>query len=117
MVLVQFVCNQGQGTVTVCIHYDVSLPQRIVSKFCLPYRHDIMLLERNYSKVLCECDSMQLYYADLIVDEQTGIVLQQLQKLTETHEVEPVVNRITKLSLQFSQCWLILYPQKGKNAG
>ena len=29
MVLVQFVCNQCQGTVTVCIHYDVSLPQRI----------------------------------------------------------------------------------------
>ena len=27
--LVQFVCNLCQGTVTVCIHYEVSLPQRI----------------------------------------------------------------------------------------
>ena len=31
MLLVQFVCNQCQGTVTACIHYDVSLPQRIFS--------------------------------------------------------------------------------------
>ena len=36
MVLVQFVCNQCQGTVTVCIHYDVSLPQRIISLITTP---------------------------------------------------------------------------------
>ena len=78
-----------------------------------------MLLERNYSKLsLGDADTGdKLYFADLIADERCGIILQDLHKLAEPNTIEPLVNRMTKLSLQYELCWLILYKQKGKYMG
>ncbi|XP_072025479.1 protein shortage in chiasmata 1 ortholog-like [Amphiura filiformis] len=107
--------SQGGKALKLIASADVILCSQLLQ--LLESKHDIMLLERNYSKMISDSSSNKLYFADLIVDEQSGIVLQELHQLSEAHTVEPVVNRMTKLSLQYSVCWLILYTNKGKHTG
>lgn len=51
-------------------------------------------------------------YADIIVDEQTGILLRPLSLLSTDLGLRMLVNTTTSLSLQYTVLWTILYCQE-----
>ncbi|XP_013382147.2 uncharacterized protein LOC106152947, partial [Lingula anatina] len=51
----------------------------------------------------------EAYYADLIIDERTCVVLHRLSDLMEDHQVEPLLKKLIGLSSKYETCWLILY--------
>uniref|UniRef100_A0A8C3AIQ0 Uncharacterized protein n=1 Tax=Cyclopterus lumpus TaxID=8103 RepID=A0A8C3AIQ0_CYCLU len=69
---------------------------------------DITVLERSH------CPSLQMlggthHYAAITVDESTAIIIQEEDELCQERASERVVMRLTALSLQYNNCWLILH--------
>lgn len=76
------------------------------------FRHNIQILERNYA--VMQKGGNHLHFADIDVDPQTGIVLQNLLELHKSNTAEPLIIKLASLSTKYSCCWLLLYsPLKG----
>ena len=56
-------------------------------------------------------------YADLIVDQSSGIVLRPLSLLSSDVGLRTLVNLATALSLQYEKCWIILFAQADNRCG
>ena len=56
-------------------------------------------------------------YADLIVDQSSGIVLRPLSLLSNDVGLRTMVNLATALSLQYEKCWIILYAPADNRCG
>ncbi|XP_068577022.1 protein shortage in chiasmata 1 ortholog [Cebidichthys violaceus] len=77
---------------------------------------DITVLERSH------CPSLQMLggtqnYAVITVDESTAIVIQEEDELCQERASERVVMRLTALSLQYNNCWLILHCGDSQGGG
>ncbi|XP_068460526.1 protein shortage in chiasmata 1 ortholog isoform X2 [Clinocottus analis] len=86
------------------------LLQTLESKF------DITALERSH------CPSLQMlggthHYAVITVDESTAIIIQEEDELCHERASERVVMRLTALSLQYNNCWLILHCRDNQGGG
>ncbi|XP_071800073.1 uncharacterized protein [Asterias amurensis] len=82
----------------------------------LKSRHNIEILECNYKELYKDSVFLglgdELCYADVCVDEMTGIVLEDFSIVRDSISLEALTRRLAKLSLQYCCCWLILlcYP-------
>ncbi|XP_075961127.1 protein shortage in chiasmata 1 ortholog [Anarhichas minor] len=77
---------------------------------------DITVLERSH------CPSLQMLggtqnYAVITVDESTAIIIQEEDELCQERASERVVMRLTALSLQYNNCWLILHCGDSQGGG
>ena len=50
-------------------------------------------------------------YADLIVDQCTGIIVQPLSLLSSDSGVHSLSTRVTALSLQYEKLWVLLHAE------
>ena len=50
-------------------------------------------------------------YADLLVDETTGIVLRPMSLLGSDAGLKALISTITALSFQLEGCWILLYTE------
>ncbi|XP_072172611.1 uncharacterized protein [Diadema setosum] len=82
----------------------------------LETRHNVLIVERSgaYGQSSSSLPS-KLPRADLIIDERTGVILQEMEMLQEDGSVEPLVRTITLLSQQFCVLWIILEGSSGAN--
>ncbi|XP_064626577.1 protein shortage in chiasmata 1 ortholog-like [Lineus longissimus] len=69
---------------------------------------NITIIERMYSQVSTSTGH-KFHHADLVVDERTCIVLQNVSNLVEVHQMEPLVEKIIALSLKYEKCWVIVF--------
>ena len=67
------------------------------------FRYNTILIERDYRIIDLR------YYADIVIDQQTGIVLEDLSKLSDKQVMESVVMKITALSKSYTFCWVLLH--------
>ncbi|KAJ8040852.1 hypothetical protein HOLleu_15271 [Holothuria leucospilota] len=72
----------------------------------LESRYNIMVLERNYNKILPSFRP-PLVYADIIVDVVTGIVLVSSEEVLSLG-VEGLTHKVNSLSQQFEVLWLLI---------
>ncbi|XP_061673938.1 protein shortage in chiasmata 1 ortholog [Syngnathoides biaculeatus] len=77
---------------------------------------NITLLVRSH------CPSLQKlgvtnHYSVITVDETTAIVVQEQEELCEEKASEVIVMRLTALSLQYNNCWIILHCPDSKGGG
>ncbi|XP_033739197.1 protein shortage in chiasmata 1 ortholog-like [Pecten maximus] len=72
----------------------------------LETRHNLMILERDYDQIR-SIDEM--YFADLVIDEKTCVVVQSVQDMAEVWQYELLHSKIITLSLKFTTCWIIFY--------
>ncbi|KAL4236883.1 hypothetical protein ACF0H5_005269 [Mactra antiquata] len=66
---------------------------------------NIVLVERDYS---CIKGWNHLYYSDIDVDVNTGIVLQTLEDIQDDSTIQYLVIKMAALTLKYTNCWLIL---------
>ena len=52
-----------------------------------------------------------LSYADLIINESTGIIVYPMTVLSNDHGVHILSTRAAALSLQFERLWILLYAE------
>eukprot|EP00731_Ephydatia_muelleri_P018742 Em0011g782a len=82
---------------------------------------DIQFTVVASNDITCNTDLLQLLesklfaYADIIVDEQTGILLRPLSLLSTDLGLRMLVNTTTSLSLQYTVLWTILYCQEANS--
>eukprot|EP00073_Rattus_norvegicus_P047073 XP_017449228.1 PREDICTED: uncharacterized protein C9orf84 homolog isoform X3 [Rattus norvegicus] len=84
----------------------------------------LRLLESNYNITLverCCCESLKLFgsterYVVLTVDEQTAVVVQDLEELHYEKASDNIIMRLMALSFQYSCCWIILYSKETLNS-
>lgn len=50
-------------------------------------------------------------YADLVVDQSTGIIVQPLSLLSSDSGVHSLSTRVTALSLQYEKLWVLLHAE------
>ncbi|XP_021341330.1 uncharacterized protein C9orf84-like isoform X2 [Mizuhopecten yessoensis] len=78
----------------------------------LETRHNLLILERDYDQIK-SIDEM--YFADLVIDEKTCVVVQPLQDMAEVWQSELFHSKIITLSLKFTTCYIVFYSnQKSK---
>ena len=71
------------------------------------------MLERDYKALRSK--GRHLHFADIDIDVQTGIVVQNLLELQTTNTAEPLIVKLASLGAKYRHCWLLLYaPSKGK---
>jgi hypothetical protein len=70
------------------------------------FKRDYPLLQPHFAS--------DLVYADILLDEQTGIVLEPFHALQGNNEcVDTIATRLAALSQQLARCWLLFYmPQR-----
>ncbi len=73
----------------------------------------MVVVERDYS--IMAGGHRYLYYADLLVDPSTGLVLRPLDSLASETNVRTLINTLTALSFQLTSCWLLVYSQDGSH--
>ncbi|XP_021091597.2 protein shortage in chiasmata 1 ortholog [Mesocricetus auratus] len=84
----------------------------------------LRLLESDYNITLverCCCESLKLFgsterYVVVTVDEQTAVVVQDLEELYYEKASDNIIMRLMALSFQYSCCWIILYPKETLNS-
>ncbi|XP_027470415.1 protein shortage in chiasmata 1 ortholog isoform X2 [Zalophus californianus] len=84
----------------------------------------LQLLESKYNITLverCCSESLKLFgrtecYVVVTVDEQTAIILQDLEELNCEKASDNIIMRLMALSFQYSYCWIILYTKKTLNS-
>ncbi|CAO2580931.1 Protein shortage in chiasmata 1 ortholog [Lemmus lemmus] len=84
----------------------------------------LRLLESGYNITLVErscCESLKLFgstehYVVVTVDEHTAVVVQDLEELHYEKASDNIIMRLMALSLQYSCCWIILYPKETLNS-
>ncbi|KAI8510225.1 DTW domain-containing protein 2 [Branchiostoma belcheri] len=81
----------------------------------LEARHDVLIVERDYSQLKASTARTDQAHPDVIVDERTCMVLQDLTGLLGDKEVDPLINQLLGLAPRFQLCWTILYPGQGRN--
>ena len=64
------------------------------------------MIERDYS-IIKGCKN--LHFSDIDVDENTGIVMEDLKELKNDCVVQDLVTKMAALSLKYTSCWFILY--------
>ncbi|XP_069127255.1 protein shortage in chiasmata 1 ortholog-like isoform X2 [Argopecten irradians] len=78
----------------------------------LETRHNLTIMERDYDQIK-SIDEM--YFADLVIDERTCVVVQSVHDMAEVWQYELFNSKILTLSLKFTTCWIIFYhSQKSK---
>ncbi|XP_070564313.1 protein shortage in chiasmata 1 ortholog-like [Ptychodera flava] len=78
--------------------------------------HDIMIIERNYDDLVHFYQSHSNlsrppYFADVIIDERTCIILQELTDLSHEGSVQPLISQVIAFSVKYNLCWVILHVQ------
>ncbi|XP_035698397.1 uncharacterized protein LOC118431368 [Branchiostoma floridae] len=81
----------------------------------LEARHDVLIVERDYSQLKTSADRREQAHPDIIVDERTCMVLQDLTGLLGDKEADPLINQLLGLAPKFQLCWTVLYTGQGKN--
>uniref|UniRef100_A0A8D2JNQ7 Shortage in chiasmata 1 n=1 Tax=Sciurus vulgaris TaxID=55149 RepID=A0A8D2JNQ7_SCIVU len=84
----------------------------------------LQLLESNYNITLVErhcSESLKLFgttecYVIMTIDEQTAIILQNLEELNYKKSSDNIIMRLMALSFQYSYCWMILYTKEILNS-
>jgi hypothetical protein len=76
----------------------------------LESRFNILLVSRDYESLRKKMGS-SLSYADLIVDQTTGIIVHPLSLLSSDPGVHTVTTRAAALSLQYERLWILLYAE------
>ncbi|XP_015347688.2 protein shortage in chiasmata 1 ortholog [Marmota marmota marmota] len=84
----------------------------------------LQLLESNYNITLMErpcSESLKLFgtkesYVVVTIDEQTAIILQDLEELSYEKASDNIIMRLMALSFQYSYCWIILYTKEILNS-
>ncbi|KAM5298495.1 protein shortage in chiasmata 1 ortholog [Ctenodactylus gundi] len=85
----------------------------------------LQLLESNYNITLverCCSESLKLFgstehYVVLTVDEQSAVILQNLEELNYEKASDNIIMRLMALSFQYNNCWIILYTKATLNSG
>ncbi|XP_059957770.1 protein shortage in chiasmata 1 ortholog [Mesoplodon densirostris] len=80
----------------------------------------LQLLETKYNITLverCCSESLKLFggtehYVVVTIDEDTTIILQDLEELNCEKASDNIIMRLMALSFQYSYCWIILYAKK-----
>ncbi|XP_076337326.1 uncharacterized protein LOC143239755 [Tachypleus tridentatus] len=82
----------------------------------LERKHGLTIIERNYQQILnfLPVEKVKLYYADLVLDEETGVIVLNTHDLEDYLQVNDVINKLIMLSMKFGRCWLIVYAVKGQ---
>ncbi|CAH1243153.1 C9orf84 [Branchiostoma lanceolatum] len=81
----------------------------------LEARHDVLIVERDYSQLKTSTVRTGQAHPDIIVDERTCMVLQELTGLPGDKDVDPLINQLLGLAPKFQLCWTLLYTCQGKN--
>lgn len=68
----------------------------------------------DHVSVAVVSQSRGVCYADLILDQSSGIVLRPLSLLGNDVGLKTLVSLTTALSLQYEKCWIMLYAQDEK---
>ncbi|XP_058927530.1 protein shortage in chiasmata 1 ortholog [Kogia breviceps] len=84
----------------------------------------LQLLESKYNITLverCCSESLKLFggtehYVVVTIDEDTTIILQDLEELNCEKASDNIIMRLMALSFQYSYCWIILYAKKPLNS-
>ncbi|TEA36704.1 hypothetical protein DBR06_SOUSAS310115, partial [Sousa chinensis] len=84
----------------------------------------LQLLETKYNITLverCCSESLKLFggtehYVVVTIDEDTTIILQDLEELNCDKASDNIIMRLMALSFQYSYCWIILYAKKPLNS-
>ncbi|XP_007449833.1 PREDICTED: uncharacterized protein C9orf84 homolog isoform X1 [Lipotes vexillifer] len=84
----------------------------------------LQLLETKYNITLverCCSESLKLFggtehYVVVTIDEDTTIILQDLEELNCEKASDNIIMRLMALSFQYSCCWIILYAKKPLNS-
>ncbi|XP_007178274.2 protein shortage in chiasmata 1 ortholog [Balaenoptera acutorostrata] len=84
----------------------------------------LQLLESKYNITLverCCSESLKLFggtehYVVVTIDENTTIILQDLEELNCEKASDNIIMRLMALSFQYSYCWIILYAKKPLNS-
>ncbi|XP_067599762.1 protein shortage in chiasmata 1 ortholog [Pseudorca crassidens] len=84
----------------------------------------LQLLETKYNITLverCCSESLKLFggtehYVVVTIDEDTTIILQDLEELNCEKASDNIIMRLMALSFQYSYCWIILYAKKPLNS-
>ncbi|XP_075927884.1 protein shortage in chiasmata 1 ortholog isoform X6 [Petromyzon marinus] len=97
------------------VPYKLIMSQKLTgikdSSRLLESRNSVTIMERNYNELTIQTSegTHPIFYADLIIDEGTAIVLKNLECLHEEGATDYIISHLAALSLQFQKCWLILY--------
>ncbi|XP_061423537.1 protein shortage in chiasmata 1 ortholog isoform X2 [Lethenteron reissneri] len=97
------------------VPYKLIMSQKLTgikdSSRLLESRNSVTIMERNYNELTIQTSegTHPIFYADLIIDEGTAIVLKNLECLHEEGATDYIISQLAALSLQFQKCWLILY--------
>ena len=78
--------------------------------------HNVVIVERDYytsfkRQLEITNRSSTPSYADLLVDETTGIVLRPMSLLGSDAGLKALISTITALSFQLEGCWVLLYTE------
>ena len=64
------------------------------------------MIERDYSALLKQ--QPRLPFADVIIDEHSGVVIESMRSLCDDGAADALVQRVTCLTLQYSSVWFIV---------
>ncbi|KAB0402997.1 hypothetical protein E2I00_005672 [Balaenoptera physalus] len=81
----------------------------------LESKYNITLVERCYSESLKLFGGTE-HYVVVTIDENTTIILQDLEELNCEKASDNIIMRLMALSFQYSYCWIILYAKKPLNS-
>ncbi|XP_067134489.1 protein shortage in chiasmata 1 ortholog-like [Centruroides vittatus] len=73
----------------------------------LEISYNMTLIERDYQKFNNLSSEETLYFVDVIVDEKTGIFIENYKLMTKVY-LEQLSIKIKCLSLKYETCWLII---------
>nr|XP_012592160.1 uncharacterized protein C9orf84 homolog isoform X1 [Microcebus murinus] len=104
---------------------EIHIPYVFFASEGLLHTPDILqLLESNYNITVverCCSESLKLFgsterYVVVTIDEQTAIILQDLEELNCEKASDNIIMRLMALSFQYSYCWIILYTKQTLNS-
>lgn len=70
------------------------------------YRQNMTLLARDYTQLQRTTGS--LTFADLIIDERTGIVLESMNVMSHDGVIDSFINKVALLAIKYCTLWLVL---------
>ena len=89
---------------------QIQIWQSNLIKLYLFYRNNVTVVERDYGSL-----GLQLEFADVIVDENTCVLIYDLADFKEQVDLEPISLKVLAMRQKFQMCWLLmLFPEEQK---
>ncbi|ESO92594.1 hypothetical protein LOTGIDRAFT_162507, partial [Lottia gigantea] len=98
--------NQSNQYRTISVIGSTKLTQHKDILQILESKYNVLVIERDYT-TLAKYSTKS--YADIIIDQNQAVILQDLLCLKEEMNIEPITRKLASFSFKYQKCWIILF--------